>query len=38
MMKRFSSEVTAVHEYEYFENAFLYLDGLQVLMFDLCRC
>ena len=29
---------TAEHEYKYFENAFLYLDGLQVLTFDLCRC
>jgi hypothetical protein len=38
MMKRCSSEVTAVYEYKYFENAFLYLDGLQVLTFGLCRC
>ena len=27
-----------VHKYKYFENAVLYLDGLQVLTFDLCRC
>ena len=34
MMKRFFSEVkkNAVHAYKYFENAFLYWFGLQVLI------
>ena len=36
MPKRFSTEVKkkAVHEYKYFENAFLYLFGLEVLGFE----
>ena len=29
----FRGKETAAHEYEYFENAFLYLYGLQVLTF-----
>jgi hypothetical protein len=33
----FRGKQTAAHEYNYFENAFLYLDGLQVLKFEMLQ-
>jgi hypothetical protein len=33
----FPGKKTAAHEYKYFENAFLYLYGLQVVKFEMLQ-